>query len=315
MTTTQIRPQPPGPVARPARRARPWVPLALVLAGVLVLLYPVVVTSYNNLRQQEFAAEYEHDVERTPPTVLRQELRDARAYNRSLEGVPILDPWLTRVSRDPRSKAYRAYLDELSLLDVMARVRVPEVGIDVPVRHGTTDEALAEGAGHLYGTSLPVGGSGTHAVMTSHTGLATATLFDNLSSVEIGDLMYVDVAGRTLAYEVDQIKTVLPSEVSDLTTVDGEDYLTLFTCTPYAVNTHRLLVRGHRVPYDASLPGARTGESPGLHLQRWMWWMIGGAAVGLLLVLVIVVREVRHRRRPAHRPAGVGGPPPPTRAR
>ena len=185
---------------------------------------------------------------------------------------------------------------------ITARIRVPSVQIDLPVYHGTTDDVLARGAGHLYGTSLPIGGEDTHSVLTSHTGMSTATLFDHLSSVRLGDMMYVEVLGKTLAYQVDQIKVVLPNQVGDLTTVKGQDYLTLMTCTPYAVNTHRLLVRGHRVPYDDALAGAQPDDSNGLVLERWMYWMLAGAGLGLLVIVVIVIREVRLRRR-----QGAGG--------
>ncbi len=140
----------------------------------------------------------------------------------------------------------------------------------------------------------------THAVLTSHTGMASATLFDHLDEVVEGDLMFVEVAGETLAYRVDQIKIILPNELDDLTKVVGHDYLTLFTCTPYSVNTHRLLVRGERVPYTPEVAevAEQAAERPVFVMEPWMWWLIAGAAVGLLALLVIVVRE---RRRAAAR--------------
>lgn len=300
MTITQVRPHPASHVAPKSRRGRPWIPLLFVLAGVVLLLYPVIATEYNNIKQHEIAEKYDKQVAQAEPEDLKAELRRARQYNATLEGVPILDPWLTRVSNDPRSAAYRTYLDVLSSFDAIARLRVPSARIDLPVYHGTRDDVLTRGAGHLYGTSLPVGGGGTHAVLTSHRGIATATLFDRLPSVELGDVMYVEVLGKTLAYEVDQIKTVLPNQIDDLRTVVGRDYLTLMTCTPYAINTHRLLVRGHRVPYDPAVEGAQPDNSPDFVLEPWMYWMIAGAAVGLIAITVIVVREVRQRRRHGH---------------
>lgn len=275
------------------RRIAPGV---LVLAGVLVLLYPVVATQYNNARQQAFAATYNRDVEQAAPNELAGDLARAHAYNQTLNGVPILDPWLQHADSDPGSEAYQQYTAELNRFDAMARLRVPSAEIDLPVYHGTTDPVLAKGVGHLYGTSLPVGGVGTHAVLTSHTGLASATLFDHLTSVEIGDMIYVDVLGETIAYRVDQIKVVLPTEVSDLTAVPGHDYLTLFTCTPYAINTHRLLVRGERVPFVAD--AINTGTSnPRLAMEPWMWLLVGGAAVGVAAILAIALLE-RRRRTP-----------------
>lgn len=176
----------------------------------------------------------------------------------------------------------------------MARVRVPQVGINLPVYHGTTDDVIAKGAGHLYGTSLPVGGESAHAVLTSHTGMSDATLFDNLKDVKVGDLMFVDVMGETLAYKVDQIKVVLPHEIEDLTTIPGKDYLTLFTCTPYAVNTHRLLVRGERVEWSEEVAAVAETET-GLQIQPWMYWLLGGAGAGTLLAIIMIARERKRR--------------------
>lgn len=295
-------------ITRPQRRAkssrgklgRGLIALLLLLAGVVLLLYPVVATQYNNTQQRAFAEKYNTEVQQAAPNELAADLEAARNYNKTLAGVPILDPYLQRVGADPGSKEYRTYESMLSRLDAMARIRVPSVSIDLPVRHGTSDPVLAEGAGHLYGTSLPVGGVDTHAVLTSHTGLTSATLFDHLINVKEGDLMYVDVLGQTLAYKVDQIKVVLPSQINDLSVVPGHDYLTLFTCTPYAVNSHRLLVRGERVPDVAGTTQAGTSR-PALQMESWMWLLIGGAVVGLSAGIAIVARE-RRRRKAAGRP-------------
>ena len=170
------------------------------------------------------------------------------------------------------------------------------------------DDVIAKGAGHLYGTSLPVGGVGTHAVLTSHTGMSNATLFDHLTQVGEGDLMYVDVYGETLAYQVDSIKVILPTEIDELHVVPGADLLTLFTCTPYAVNTHRLLVTGHRVPFDpVKAPVAASPLTSLLSLEPWMIGLIGGAVVALALIVVIVVREVRPQRDRSPRPSCAAG--------
>lgn len=273
------------------------VPLLLVLAGVSVLLYPVVATQFNNVKQQQFAARYNSQVQEASPDVLAQQLERAHAYNSTLSGVPILDPYLEDVSKAPSSGSYSNYLHTLDAFDAMARIRVPSGQIDLPVYHGTSQETLARGAGHLYGTSLPVGGDNTHAVLTSHTGLSSATLFDHLTQVKIGDLMYVDVYGQTLAYQVDSIKVVLPTQTDDLRVVPGKDLLTLFTCTPYAVNTHRLLVTGHRVPFTAAASAPATPVSSLLRLQPWMYGLLGGAVAVLLLLVLVVAREIRRAGR------------------
>lgn len=308
MTAVLTPPPPPPPPPAPAprratkrnRRLQQLIPLLLMLAGVLVLLYPVAATQFNNVKQREFSQQYNQDVQQVDPIDLKADLEAARAYNAKLEGVPILDPWLLRASGPPSSNSYAEYAVQLNRFPVMARVKVPTAEIDLPIYHGTTDDVIAKGAGHLYGTSLPVGGPDSHAVLTSHTGMADATLFDHLVNVKEGDLMFIEVLGETVAYRVDQIKIILPNELSDLTKVDGHDYLTLFTCTPYAVNTHRLLVRGERVPYTPEVAqAAEQAAAPLFKMELWMWGLIAGAVAGLMLLIAIVVLE---RRRAQGRP-------------
>lgn len=297
-----------GPPGRSAW-VRRLVPFALVLLGIVVFVYPVVATQYNNVKQQEFAQRYGAQVSSVSSTTRADQLAAARDYNASINGIPILDPWLTKVSSNPNSEEYDRYLAQLDETQVMARLQVPSIGVDLPIRHGTSDKTLAEGVGHLYGTSLPVGGKGTHSVLTSHTGLSNATLFDNLVDVKEGDVVYVEVMGETLAYEVDQLKVVLPHEVSDLVPSADQDYLTLITCTPYAVNSHRLLVRGHRVPFEAAAavePPAQDGDVA-LRLEPWMWWLLAGAGAGLLALGIMALSMVRRARRlQGNQPASPG---------
>lgn len=279
---------------------RRLIPLLFVLAGILVLVYPVVATQYNNTKQREFAETYNSAINEIPAADLSAQLAAARAYNDTINGVPILDPYLDAVEH-PESEAYDAYTRQLSETEVMARLRVPSARIDLPVRHGTTEDAISSGVGHLYGTSLPVGGVGTHSVLTSHTGLSKATLFDHLIDVAEGDLFFIDVSGETLAYKVDQIKVVLPEEIGDLVPVAGRDYVTLFTCTPYAVNSHRLLVRGERVDWTDEVAAQSQEDSEHwwswlANLETWMWGLLATAFVGVLAFLSILWRE-HHRRR------------------
>jgi len=210
------------------------------------------------------------------------------------------DPWGTLLASGPSSAAYADYLSRLSGLGAMARLRIPSIGVDLPVYHSTSDETIAKGIGHLYGTALPVGGVGTHSVLTSHTGMANATLLDHLIDVREGSAIYVDVAGETLAYQVDQIKVVLPTDIEDLAVDPATDLLTVFTCTPYAVNTHRLLVRGHRIAFDPVVAAAAQPVRPGLVMEPWMYWLIGAAAASFLSLGVALGSAVRSRsRRPA----------------
>ena len=283
---------------RRVQRRRQLIPILLVLLGISTLVYPVVASQYNNAKQREFAQSYHAAAVAADPANLAAELAAARAYNATLKGVPILDPWLTKISGTPTSGPYMDYVRQLDGLGAMARVRVPSISVDLPVGHGTSDDTIAKGIGHLYGTSLPVGGAGTHAVLTSHTGLSSATLLDHLIDVKEGDLFFFDVAGETLAYEVDQIKVVLPTEIKDLIAEPGADLATLFTCTPYAVNSHRLLVRGHRVPFEGTVAeAAKATEDPGFVMETWMWWLVGAAGASAALLVVIVVTGRRRERR------------------
>lgn len=290
-------PTPEAPEANPRSvksvLTRVLVSLLLVLAGMGLLLYPVAATQLNNFKQRQFSQQYNTQVANEDPSHLKEDLRKARDYNAHIQGIPILDPWLPVAATDPGSAPYQDYSHQLSRFEAMARVRVPSVDIDLPVHHGTSDEVLGKGAGHLYGTALPVGGIGTHAVLTSHTGMPNATLFDHLNKVKEGDMIYVEVSGETLAYKIDQISIILPTEIDQLGPVPGKDYLALFTCTPYAVNTHRLLVRGERVPFTAAMAEEAAPPAIGLKMEPWMWALIGGAGLGLVALLTLLVWERR----------------------
>lgn len=218
------------------------------LAGVALLVYPMAMSHWNNNRQLELARLFEEANQKTAPAVLQEQLDAAHEYNRLNTGGPLHDPWLTSVP--VTNEDYRAYLDELSQQSVMARLVIPSIDVDLPVYHGTSERTLRNGVGHLYGSQLPVGGEGTHSLLTGHTGIPEATLFDDLDHLDVGDTFYLSVSGDHLKYEVNTIDVVLPNETDTLRPVAGEDLVTLITCTPYGINTHRLLVTGHRVPMD-----------------------------------------------------------------
>lgn len=273
------------------------VSVLLVLAGVLVLLYPVAATLYTNDQHSRSARQYLHDATRLPDTTRGSALAAARAYNAALTGVPILDPWLNRV--DEASGAYRTYSQTLNQTDAMARVRVPAIDVDLPVRHGTGTDALASGLGHLYGTALPVGGPHTHAVLSGHTGMSNATMLDRLTELTIGDLIHVHALGDTLTYRVDQILVVRPDQTDELERIDGHDYLTLFTCTPYGSNSHRLLVRGERIPSETPHSPHAPSDDRGPSLPPRMWWMVLPALLALSTLIALTIRQRAGSKRSA----------------
>lgn len=266
----------------------------LAVAALTVGLYPTVVQLQSARRLQSVAVSSEQDVASWPADKVDQVLAAARDYNARLaqSGQPQLgegaDPFTTSDGQSADAGGAGAGGADSSAADyesqlagsggVMGTVRVPKISVELPIYHGTSDAALASGAGHLYGTSLPVGGPSTHAVITGHRGLATAQMFTRLNEIEIGDYLYITVMDRTLAYEVDSIDIIDPTDSSRLRIVPGQDRLTLMTCTPYGVNTHRLLVSGHRVPYpaDAPEPSAVADVRRELHV---MWAVLAACTV------------------------------------
>nr|WP_103063025.1 class C sortase [Actinomyces qiguomingii] len=267
-------------------------PFILALAGAAVLAYPVLATQHNNARQQAIADQYQAQMDSTSPDVLGAKLASADKYNQELASSPILDPWLDQ--QRPDTPQYQAYLAELDLNEVMAQIVIPKIHVDLPIYHGTEADTLAHGVGHLFGTALPVGGTSTHSVLTGHTGLGSATLFDDLTELEDGDAFYLTAAGRTLKYEVNDIRVVLPTETESLNKVPGEDLVTLITCTPYGVNTHRLLVTGTRVPMDPAQAAAEQAAATPAPMRGWMLWLIG-AVVAILAVLAVAVGRILWR--------------------
>lgn len=282
---------------------------ALMLAVALMLAYPTVGTIWENQQVREAAAQQTQQAEtlkQQQPEKVVQALLDAHAYNQSLTGIPLADPY-SATSSEHDTAAWDNYLHQLADTDVMGRIRVPDVGIDLPIHHGTSDEAMRTGAGHLYGTALPVGDTGARPVLSTHTGLRSATLFDRLTDVKIGDTFYVDVYGETLAYKVTRIDVITPDQIEALAPTPGKDLVTLMTCTPYAVNSHRLLVTGERVPYDpttdpAPTTAAATTSPVDFILNTitplpWYMRLMGVASLGALTTGVVMAIPKKKRSR------------------
>lgn len=288
-----------GPKGASKSLPRKLVPtVVLSLCAIIALLYPVVVTQLNNWEQMRVADSYTKELDGVDEEELSQKLASAEKYNEFRTAGPILDPWLARISED--NADYQAYLAELDTHEVMARLVVPSADIDLPVYHGTSEAVLQKGVGHLYGSDLPVGGEGTHAVLTAHTGLTSATLFDHLSDVVKGDPIYVGVSGQKMKYEVTDIQVVLPHETAGLRPTAGKDQLTLITCTPYGVNSHRLLVTANRVPFDEEAAEAFAPSE--LHWFWWMWALMAAALLITVLLSLWILKTTRQHKQ-AHHPA------------
>ena len=214
--------------------------ILIFLVGLSVMLYPTVSDYINQKNQSRAVASYSEEVENLSDVDYQAYFDAADDYNRRLAETP------DAFYRPEEVSGYTDTLD-VSGTGIMGYITISKIGVELPVYHGTSDGVLQVAAGHLEGSSLPVGGAGTHAVISAHRGLPSAKLFTNLDELEVGDTFTITVLDRVLTYEVDQISIVLPTETDNLKVVDGKDYVTLMTCTPYGINSHRLLVRGRRI--------------------------------------------------------------------
>lgn len=275
----------PAPAPGPSRRRSilPTVFIAVVfLLGLGILLYPSFSNLYNQWRQDQIVDTYDEAVSTTDEDTLEAAREAARAYNESLS-LTFSDAF--RNDDIPSDDEYWRLLD-LSGTGVMGYIEIPKIQVRLPVYHGTDESVLQTGIGHLYGTSLPVGGTGTHTVVSGHRGLPSALLFTDLDQLQVGDRFAFHVLGETIAYEVDQVLVVEPTDVSSLMPEEGADYATLVTCTPYGVNTQRLLVRGHRVD---SLGTEETVTTAGQIAQSFEWWHVVLILCALLIAILVIL--------------------------
>lgn len=272
------------------------------LAGLSLLLYPFVANKWNTYRQERLISSYDEVVsEKTAAGSVDYEAEwlKAQQYNEDLLPSILPDSFAVAEADEGEDEAYMSALN-LAGDGIMGTVEIPKINIKLPIYHTTDEEVLEKAAGHLEGSSLPIGGESTHAVISAHRGLPSASLFTDLDLLKEGDHFLIHVLDETLCYEVDQILTVEPDETEALQVEDGEDLVTLLTCTPYGVNTHRLLVRGHRVPYEETI--VEEEQTPlaavSLHTNYLLWVFIGlGITALFILGLFLWDRRTRRRRR------------------
>lgn len=298
----------------------------LLLLGVCVLFYPALGNVISYFQQVSVVAEYERQVAKLTHEEVQIQKELAIKYNETLGQVTVKDPF--EAASEPTEptepeQTLEQYYQALSLNSesMMGYIKIPEITLTCPIYHGATEAQLQKGIGHLKGTSLPVGGTGTHSVLTGHTGVPGNMLFTDLDKLDVGDKFYLHILDEVLAYEIDQIKVVVPSDTSNLQIDPAKEYCTLVTCTPYGVNSHRLLVRGVRTDYT---PGEDDYESGtitttdedgnvitkridggsdrvsiiGMSVQVWMLWLlIPLTALIIILIIVIIVRRRLRRKR------------------
>ncbi len=262
----------------------------LFLAGLSLLLYPLVANQWNSYRQSHLISDYEHTVsglETSGQVDYTEELQKARAYNEALLPSILPDSFAVAEAAGEPDAVYMSCLN-LAGDGMMGVIEIPKIHVNIPIYHTTEETVLEKAAGHLEGSSLPVGGENTHAVIAAHRGLPSAALFTDLDQITEGDHFLLHVLDETLCYEVDQISVVEPDDTTPLMVEPGKDLVTLLTCTPYGVNTQRLLVRGHRV--DVQPEEVLFSETPAgqisLHTNYFLWVLVGLLVTGCFVFLL-----------------------------
>lgn len=259
----------------------------IFILGLGILSYPMISNWYYRIESNNQVADYKEARDLLSDEEIQRRMRLAKIYNDNLGNVTPKDPY----SEEEKHKAIENYAQMLELRTKIGVIVIPSIDVDLPIYAGTNEEILQKGAGHLEGTSLPIGGESSHTVITAHSGLPSARLFTDLQKVKMGDKFYIENIGGTLAYEVDHIDVIEPSDFQQLLVVPGKDYATLLTCTPIMINTHRLIVRGHRVPYVPEVDDKIMEDKGGnLGIDKRL-------IILLIFAIIILVRYLLSRRK------------------
>lgn len=271
----------------------------LFLVGFGILAYPTISDQWNTYRQSKLISQYDSAVSQMKEEDFEEAWAAARAYNQTFSQNSILtDIFGIEDSGDIRGTEYFKVLNVMGD-GIMGYLTIPKINVRLSVYHGTDEEVLNTGAGHLNGTKLPIGGEGNHSVLSAHRGLPSAKLFTDIDQLGKGERFYLHILNEDLAYEVDRILPMIEKDDFDalgeaLKIEEGEDYVTLFTCTPYGVNSHRLLVRGHRVPYDGELESTPVESMVQAIQNYYMLYLLFG--LGVTLLLILWMRQVMKRK-------------------
>ncbi|CAN7425770.1 class C sortase [Microbacterium sp. LjRoot45] len=291
---------------RPSRLV-PFLVAAIFVVGAVTLLYPTAAAWITQYQQSQIIAALSDEVDQLPAEGLGAALEAAHAYNARLTGEAVVGANANVPTAEAEEDAERPYGEQLVANSggLMGRLKIPSISVDLPIYHGTSDLTLLRGVGHLEGTSLPVGGTSTHSVLTAHRGLASAELFTNLDRVEVGDTLTIEIFGETLTYRVRQTQVVEPTETETLRPVRGDDLVTLVTCTPLGINTQRILVTGERITPTPIEDVKAAGQVP--DIPGFPWWAVLLGAVVLAAALYVWLAG-----RPRRRTADATKPPEPT---
>lgn len=265
-------------------------PFILVfILGLLIFAYPLISQKYYEIESTNEVVEFKKKTDEVDKADIEKRIDLARAYNSTLGPSRLADPF-TEKEKEGRAE----YARMLEVNEMLGHVEIPRIGQDLPVYAGTSDDVLEKGLGHLEGTSLPIGGTSTHTVITGHRGLPNAKLFRNLDQLVEGDIFYIHNIETTLAYQIDHIEVVDPSNFEPVMVKEGEDLATLLTCTPYMINSHRLLVRGHRIPYQEAIDDG-VANTPRLKPDFLQLFLVMLPVI--VFLLIILIREAKRRKR------------------
>lgn len=261
----------------------------IFVIGVLIFFYPIVGNWLSTKEHYQVISRHNEVLAQMNKEEKEREKEKAKQYNDSIteRDIPIVDPFSEEAET-------QSYYNVLNIGEAMGTIEIPSINVNLPIYHGASEEVLSQGIGHLSNSSLPIGGKGTHSVLIGHRGLPSSKLFRHLDKLEIGDVFFINTLGEKLAYKVDDIKIVLPYETNWLEIVPDKDYVTLITCEPYMINTHRLLVRGERVPY---VEETLADSSPELNnkLQNYRMWVLISSVLGIIIITYLYLRKKRLR--------------------
>ena len=262
-----------------------WKIILIFVLGLMIAIYPIISNYYYTVENNNQVKDFQEAVSQMPDKEVLERIDLAKAYNDTLDPSRLADPYTER-----EKKGVENYARMLEVREKIGYIDVPKINQQIPVYAGTSEDVLQHACGHLEGTSLPIGGKDTHAVITAHRGLPQVKLFRDLDKMEVGDLFFFTNVKETLAYKVDQILVVEPWDFEPVLVVEGKDLMTLLTCTPYMINSHRLLVRGHRVPY---VPEVKEE----IERAKFNYKSLTVPGIVLAVVMVIIFLYIRHRRR------------------
>ena len=262
-----------------------WKIILIFILGLMIAIYPIISNYYYTVENNNQVKDFQEAVSEMPSKEVLERIDLAKAYNDTLDPSRLADPYTER-----EKKGVENYARMLEVREKIGYIDVPKINQQIPVYAGTSEDILQHACGHLEGTSLPIGGKDTHAVITAHRGLPQVKLFRDLDKMEVGDLFFFTNVKETLAYKVDQILVVEPWDFEPVLVVEGKDLMTLLTCTPYMINSHRLLVRGHRVPY---VPEVKEE----IERAKFNYKSLIVPGIVLAVVMLIIFLYIRHRRR------------------